>query len=159
RGFGEGAVIDLNPGQPFEQRQQVRTRRAAAAFFDRDTFPQPGGRARVGGVGALRRDGTQQADGKSPPSQGQMQYSPPLLRSTLRIIAYVGVRARAQKYPRRPIEGLTANVLHRRVARRRRQREEPRMARVRDIASTELAPDLARIYEDFASAYGPFRNQ
>ena len=33
------------------------------------------------------------------------------------------------------------------------------MARVRDIASTELAPDLARIYEDFASAYGPFRNQ
>jgi uncharacterized peroxidase-related enzyme len=33
------------------------------------------------------------------------------------------------------------------------------MARVRDIASTELAPDLARIYEDFAGAYGPFRNQ
>ncbi|HEU0218449.1 MAG TPA: carboxymuconolactone decarboxylase family protein [Stellaceae bacterium] len=33
------------------------------------------------------------------------------------------------------------------------------MARVRDIASTELAPDLARIYEEFASAYGPFRNQ
>lgn len=33
------------------------------------------------------------------------------------------------------------------------------MARVRDIASTELSPDLARIYEDFASSYGPFGNQ
>jgi hypothetical protein len=33
------------------------------------------------------------------------------------------------------------------------------MARVRDIASTELPPDLAAIYERFASAYGPFRNQ
>lgn len=33
------------------------------------------------------------------------------------------------------------------------------MARVRDIASTELTPDLARIYKEFASAYGPFRNQ
>ena len=33
------------------------------------------------------------------------------------------------------------------------------MARVRDIASGELAADLAQIYEDFAGAYGPFRNQ
>ena len=33
------------------------------------------------------------------------------------------------------------------------------MARVRDILSTELPPDLANIYERFASAYGPFRNQ
>jgi uncharacterized peroxidase-related enzyme len=33
------------------------------------------------------------------------------------------------------------------------------MARVRDIASRELPPDLARIYEEFAGAYGPFRNQ
>lgn len=33
------------------------------------------------------------------------------------------------------------------------------MARVRDVASSELPPDLARIYEDFAGAYGPFRNQ
>jgi uncharacterized peroxidase-related enzyme len=33
------------------------------------------------------------------------------------------------------------------------------MARVRDIASTELSPDLAGIYEAFASSYGPFRNQ
>jgi uncharacterized peroxidase-related enzyme len=33
------------------------------------------------------------------------------------------------------------------------------MARVRDIESTELSPDLARVYEDFADAYGPFRNQ
>lgn len=33
------------------------------------------------------------------------------------------------------------------------------MARVRDIASPELTPELARIYEDFASDYGPFRNQ
>ena len=33
------------------------------------------------------------------------------------------------------------------------------MARVRDIPSAELPPDLANIYERFASAYGPFRNQ
>jgi uncharacterized peroxidase-related enzyme len=33
------------------------------------------------------------------------------------------------------------------------------MARVRNIASRELPPDLARIYEEFAGAYGPFRNQ
>lgn len=33
------------------------------------------------------------------------------------------------------------------------------MARVRNIASRELSPDLAQIYEDFADAYGPFRNQ
>lgn len=33
------------------------------------------------------------------------------------------------------------------------------MARVRDIPSTELPPDLAATYERFASAYGPFRNQ
>lgn len=33
------------------------------------------------------------------------------------------------------------------------------MARVRNIPSTELAADAARVYEDFASGYGPFRNQ
>jgi len=33
------------------------------------------------------------------------------------------------------------------------------MARVRDISSSELPADLADIYERFASAYGPFRNQ
>ena len=33
------------------------------------------------------------------------------------------------------------------------------MARVRDIPSSELPPDLAEIYENFAGAYGPFRNQ
>ncbi|MBV8777447.1 MAG: carboxymuconolactone decarboxylase family protein, partial [Alphaproteobacteria bacterium] len=33
------------------------------------------------------------------------------------------------------------------------------MARVRDIASGELPADLARIYEEFAGSYGPFRNQ
>ena len=33
------------------------------------------------------------------------------------------------------------------------------MARVRDIASNELPPDLAAIYEAFAAGYGPFRNQ
>jgi len=33
------------------------------------------------------------------------------------------------------------------------------MARVRNIASTELPPDLAAIYERFAGTYGPFRNQ
>lgn len=33
------------------------------------------------------------------------------------------------------------------------------MARVRDIAAAELPPELARIYEEFAGAYGPFRNQ
>jgi uncharacterized peroxidase-related enzyme len=33
------------------------------------------------------------------------------------------------------------------------------MARVRSIPSTELPPDLAAIYESFAGAYGPFRNQ
>ena len=33
------------------------------------------------------------------------------------------------------------------------------MARVRDIAPGELPPELARIYERFAGAYGAFRNQ
>jgi len=33
------------------------------------------------------------------------------------------------------------------------------MARVRDIEARELSPDLARIYEEFAGSYGPFRNQ
>lgn len=33
------------------------------------------------------------------------------------------------------------------------------MARVRSIPSGELPPDLATIYEEFASLYGPFRNQ
>lgn len=33
------------------------------------------------------------------------------------------------------------------------------MARVRDIPSSELPPDLAEIYERFAEGYGPFRNQ
>ena len=33
------------------------------------------------------------------------------------------------------------------------------MARVRDIPSSELPADLAAIYERFAAAYGPFRNQ
>jgi AhpD family alkylhydroperoxidase len=33
------------------------------------------------------------------------------------------------------------------------------MARVRDIASSELPAELAGTYEEFAEAYGPFRNQ
>jgi uncharacterized peroxidase-related enzyme len=33
------------------------------------------------------------------------------------------------------------------------------MARVRSIASAELPPDLAEVYERFAGGYGPFRNQ
>jgi uncharacterized peroxidase-related enzyme len=33
------------------------------------------------------------------------------------------------------------------------------MARVRDIAADELSPELARIYQEFAGSYGPFRNQ
>ena len=33
------------------------------------------------------------------------------------------------------------------------------MARVRDVPSSELSAELARIYEEFAGAYGPFRNQ
>ena len=33
------------------------------------------------------------------------------------------------------------------------------MARVRNVASRELPSDLARIYEEFAGAYGPFGNQ
>jgi uncharacterized peroxidase-related enzyme len=33
------------------------------------------------------------------------------------------------------------------------------MARVRDIAASELAPDLAQIYRAFADSYGPFGNQ
>lgn len=33
------------------------------------------------------------------------------------------------------------------------------MARVRSIQSAELPPDQAAIYEQFAGAYGPFRNQ
>lgn len=33
------------------------------------------------------------------------------------------------------------------------------MARVRNIPSSELPADLAAIYEEFATTYGPFRNQ
>ena len=33
------------------------------------------------------------------------------------------------------------------------------MARVRSIPSSELSPDQAAIYEEFAAGYGPFRNQ
>jgi uncharacterized peroxidase-related enzyme len=33
------------------------------------------------------------------------------------------------------------------------------MARVRNVAARELSPDLARVYEEFAGSYGPFRNQ
>jgi uncharacterized peroxidase-related enzyme len=33
------------------------------------------------------------------------------------------------------------------------------MARVRSVASSELTPGLAQIYEEFAGSYGPFRNQ
>jgi len=33
------------------------------------------------------------------------------------------------------------------------------MARVRDIAASELPADLAAIYERFAASYGPFANQ
>src|SRR6202050_4452859 len=33
------------------------------------------------------------------------------------------------------------------------------MAWVRDVAASELSPELARIYEEFADSYGPFRNQ
>src|SRR5215831_7113700 len=33
------------------------------------------------------------------------------------------------------------------------------MARVRNIPSRELPPDLAAIYERFSTQYGPFRNQ
>ena len=33
------------------------------------------------------------------------------------------------------------------------------MARVRNIESSELPPELAEIYERFAGSYGPFRNQ
>ena len=33
------------------------------------------------------------------------------------------------------------------------------MARVRDIAASELSAELAQIYEEFAGSYGPFRNQ
>jgi uncharacterized peroxidase-related enzyme len=33
------------------------------------------------------------------------------------------------------------------------------MARVPNIASADLPPDLAKIYEDFSDSYGPFRNQ
>lgn len=33
------------------------------------------------------------------------------------------------------------------------------MARVRDVPAAELSPELARIYEEFAGSYGPFRNQ
>lgn len=33
------------------------------------------------------------------------------------------------------------------------------MARVRDVPASELAADLAEIYEEFAGTYGPFRNQ
>ena len=37
--------------------------------------------------------------------------------------------------------------------------EITQMARVRNILPSELPPDLADIYQRFASAYGPFRNQ
>jgi uncharacterized peroxidase-related enzyme len=33
------------------------------------------------------------------------------------------------------------------------------VARVRDIAASELSPELARIYGEFARSYGPFSNQ
>jgi uncharacterized peroxidase-related enzyme len=33
------------------------------------------------------------------------------------------------------------------------------MARVKSIDSAELTPELAKVYEDFAGSYGPFRNQ
>jgi uncharacterized peroxidase-related enzyme len=33
------------------------------------------------------------------------------------------------------------------------------VARVRDIAASELPADLARVYEEFSESYGPFRNQ
>ena len=33
------------------------------------------------------------------------------------------------------------------------------MARVRNIPSSELSPEVAGIYETFAASYGPFRNQ
>lgn len=33
------------------------------------------------------------------------------------------------------------------------------MARVRLVPSSELQPDVARVYEEYASSYGPFRNQ
>jgi uncharacterized peroxidase-related enzyme len=33
------------------------------------------------------------------------------------------------------------------------------MARVRNVVARELPADLARIYEEFSGAYGPFRNQ
>ena len=33
------------------------------------------------------------------------------------------------------------------------------MARVRDIAASELSSELAQIYDEFAETYGPFRNQ
>src|SRR5258708_7290723 len=36
---------------------------------------------------------------------------------------------------------------------------EATMARVRNIHSGELPPDLAAIYEEFAGSYGPFGNQ
>jgi uncharacterized peroxidase-related enzyme len=38
-------------------------------------------------------------------------------------------------------------------------REGSKVARVRSIASAELPPDLADLYERFAGDYGPFRNQ
>jgi AhpD family alkylhydroperoxidase len=33
------------------------------------------------------------------------------------------------------------------------------MSRVSHIPSSALAPEIARVYEDFAGSYGPFRNQ
>lgn len=33
------------------------------------------------------------------------------------------------------------------------------MARVRNIPSSELPPDVAKVYEEYATSYGPFRNQ
>jgi uncharacterized peroxidase-related enzyme len=49
----------------------------------------------------------------------------------------------------RRLEGLATGKIH----------EGGTMARVRNVASRELPSDLARIYEEFAGAYGPFRNQ
>ena len=46
--LGQRAAVDLRAGEPVEQRQQMRARRAAAAFFDRQRLAQPGDRARVG---------------------------------------------------------------------------------------------------------------
>jgi len=46
-----------------------------------------------------------------------------------------------------------------RVRRPAKIHEGGTIARVRNVASRELPSDLARIYEEFAGAYGPFGNQ